>query len=233
MKVCVACAEQIQGAALLCRHCGTDQRDERFAIPKGSKQIPNKGTSSQSRAPDPDPVVPSAADVKKKGGPFNATQEAGVVSFCKSCNSIIQDGQEQCSKCYTGAGPTMSRTPKSLSDGWPEGIGPGITNLFIQPSRVWLITASLALITLIAIALIISSQSQPAGTQTPQKSVGQESYEFGVDVGRGLAAQNRSLFPDKDGQCASAFNYYVGSRNLEFDRFVVGCKAGWDVPRNP
>jgi RNA polymerase subunit RPABC4/transcription elongation factor Spt4 len=232
LKVCVACAEQIQAAALLCRHCGTDQRDERFAIPEGSKEISSKGASSHSRAPDPDPVGPSTADVKQGGGSFNATQEAGIVSFCKSCNSIIQAGQEQCSICYRSAGPKMSRTPKSLSAGWPSGIGPRNANLFSQPSRVWLITASLALLVLIFIAFIISGQSQPAGTQTPQKSVGQESYEFGVEVGRGLAAQNRFLFPDKDGQCASAFNYYVGSRNLEFDRFIVGCKAGWEIPLN-
>ncbi len=34
MKECIACAEEILQKAQLCKHCGTDQRDERFGVPE-------------------------------------------------------------------------------------------------------------------------------------------------------------------------------------------------------
>ena len=43
MKACIACAEEIQFAAKLCKHCGTEQNDPRFAPEKSSPSSPAAG----------------------------------------------------------------------------------------------------------------------------------------------------------------------------------------------
>jgi hypothetical protein len=58
-------------------------------------------------------------------------------------------------------------------------------------------------------------------------SSGGSSYRLGTEVGKSLNAQNRDLFPDKDKLCADAFTDYSRDRDLVFDEFFRGCKAGW------
>lgn len=189
------CGEN-SAAALLCTHCGTDQRDERFLRPD---------SAGEAR---------SAKFERSQLGKLNPAPEVSPVDEAK------------------GEVPVMSRELNYISRFWREVFGESKPSQNSAPSRRLGITAPLAVIELISVVFIIARQSQLTVNRTPQKSIGQESHEFGVESGIGLAAQNRSLFLDEDGQCVSAFNYYSGSRNLDFDHNFVGCKAGWNLSKN-
>ncbi len=79
-KDCVACAESIQAAAKLCKHCGTRQDDKRFSG-KAAKKSPNlaskpqknnlskattgKADSPKGKSPHSCPVCKSSSSVQK------------------------------------------------------------------------------------------------------------------------------------------------------------------------
>lgn len=109
MKKCVACAESIQAAALLCRYCGTDQRDERFSQISESESesgyLPN--SSDFSSTPDDAPeLVDSETPTNRVSPQF---EEPSVVSFCTKCGTVIPRGERKCTGCLSG------KTPQKIS----------------------------------------------------------------------------------------------------------------------
>jgi hypothetical protein len=52
------------------------------------------------------------------------------------------------------------------------------------------------------------------------------SYSIGFNAGKGLAAQNTSLYPNRTAMCGEAFKDYAG-QSLDFDKFMSGCQSGF------
>lgn len=71
-KACVACAEQIQDSARLCRFCQTDQEESKY--------------SAKSQATVPMDLVPA---------PLSAT----ILNVCASCGAAMQIGHVRCKRC--------------------------------------------------------------------------------------------------------------------------------------
>lgn len=52
------------------------------------------------------------------------------------------------------------------------------------------------------------------------------SYSIGFNAGKGLAAQNTSLYPNRTAMCGETFQNYAGQQ-LDFEKFMAGCQSGF------
>lgn len=87
MKNCIACAEEIKSAALLCKHCGTRQDDSNFIQNYESPII----TPSEL-----DLLVAKKVD-EPKGPPL--LDEIDLDLSCPSCMSLISSKWLYCDIC--------------------------------------------------------------------------------------------------------------------------------------
>lgn len=150
----MACAESIKPDALLCRHCGTDQRDPRFSGPQNSLTALSKISESESASESPNRV--------------------GGIS---SINSIM--------------------------------------------------VAGVLAVLVVVIAIVAFGSKSSEQDEIPAKTTQQKSFELGVQAGKALIAQNRTLWPEVDLLCADAFDDYAPFDNVDFDSFFSGCKSAW------
>ncbi len=82
------------------------------------------------------------------------------------------------------------------------------------------------LISLVVIGVLLFGQDgRSANRNNPAEPV-VDSYQVGLNAGKGLKAQNTLLFPNRTALCGEAFQNYT-AQNLDFDEFMRGCQDGF------
>ena len=237
-KQCIACAEDIQAAALLCRHCSTDQRDQRFLTEftsdTKSDEFENVNRNlNGSRVESTELLLPNAANSVATGNVSEVANlsDSLVNITCRICGQKNHPGATDCVNCEWSLGRdgvfdfTNAKKSSSENKSQEASSSSETQNQKRDQSRKQLLFWGSAAVLGVVALMFVQSAPQPSRNQIdPNRKV---SYEFGVEVGKALRASNTLLFPDRERDCANAYSYYSLQRDLIFDRFLEGCKWGY------
>lgn len=126
-KQCIACAEDIQAAALLCRHCSTDQRDQRFLTEftsdTKSDEFDNVNRNlNGSQVESTELLLPNAANSVATGDVSEGANlsDSLVNITCRICGQKNHPGATDCVNCEWSLGKDgvidFSGIPKSTGE---------------------------------------------------------------------------------------------------------------------
>lgn len=101
MKKCVACAEEIQNAAKLCRHCNTLQNDQRFSVPQKPDLLnPHSEATSHEPQSAEKGFMASFLDPQSWNIADAASEPSSIESiFCTSCGVRNSELDSKCGSC--------------------------------------------------------------------------------------------------------------------------------------
>ena len=121
-KNCVACAEEILAAALLCKHCKTDQRDSRFLVDEITENQPisSADESSKFESDEPAMLVPEF-DETNNGLAMATSDPSKTFVPCRICGKEVNPSSEHCSNC--GASLKREIRPESVNESKNETLG--------------------------------------------------------------------------------------------------------------
>lgn len=258
LKPCIACAEEILNAALLCKFCKTDQRDKSFQSPLNldSESILKATTSedgSSTHSPSQNNQVSGLSEVPLAGKSLSQPLDSWSTS-CLICGKTNPTTNKNCHNCGSSIRRNDTESPHNQSVSPHEKLNfsrkyfsaPMSINSNSQISRanqgqgnkalLWILVASAALIgwAISQVNLVPTNTFDPISPSPmipfdQQTSLFEFSYEIGVQAGKSLKAQNTQLlFYYPEQECADSFSLYSLERDLDFDGFYSGCLKGWE-----
>jgi ribosomal protein S27AE len=156
-------------------------------------------------------------------------------------NVADSDNPRSAAKFCPECGNTIPRLTAKFCPECGVGLVQSQENLTVSHSNSAKVKTNSGLVIALAIAIPVTAigvfflatsgfSFQPGGNSSntnvivPQPAA--DSYNIGFNAGKGLAAQNTKLYPNRTAMCGEAFQDYAG-QSLDFDKFMSGCQSGF------